>query len=177
MEIWAENRVLYDGKVVRLRVGEVTLDDGARAGREVIEHPGGVCIAPFTGDSVILVRQFRIALGHYILEAPAGKIEGEEDSPAIRAMNELEEETGYRAGRLVPVGAVYSSVGYCSEKIYLYLGLDLEKTEQRLDEDERIELVEMPIDDVRQGLREHAFEDGKTAIVLQALLYHLDGDR
>lgn len=174
MEIWADNRILYDGKVVRLRVGEVTLDNGARAYREVIEHPGGVCIAPFTGEAVVLVRQFRIALGHYILEAPAGKIENGGETPEMRAMYELEEETGYRAAKLLPVGAVYSSVGYCSEKIHLYLGFDLQKTEQRLDEDERIELVELSLNEVRRGLRDHTFEDGKTAIVLQALLYHLD---
>jgi ADP-ribose pyrophosphatase len=174
MEIWAENKIIYDGRVVRLRVGEVTLDNGNRAVREVIEHPGGVCILPYTGHSVILVRQFRIALGKYLLEAPAGKIESREEDPLFRAASELEEETGHRAGRILPVGAVYSSVGFCSEKIHLYLALDLIKTQQRLDEEERIELVEMPLEEVRRGLAEDAFEDGKTVIVMHALLRHLD---
>jgi ADP-ribose pyrophosphatase len=176
MEIWKENSVLYDGKVVRLRVGTVTLDTGVTALREVVEHPGGVCVIPYTGHSVILVRQFRIAAGDYVLEAPAGKLEGDED-PVVRAACELEEETGFRAGRLIPAGKVYSSVGYCTEQIHLFLALDLEHVGQRLEEDERIELVEMPIEDVRRNLRDQAFDDGKTAIVLQALLYHLEGAR
>jgi len=174
MEIWKDNEVLYDGKVVRLRVGDVVLDHGGLARREVVEHPGGVCVVPFTGHSVILVRQFRIALEKDVIEAPAGKLEGDED-PAYRGACELEEETGYRAGRLVPVGSVYSSVGFCNEEIHVFLGLDLEKTAQRLDEDERIELVEVPLDDVRRGLREHRFDDGKTVVGLYALLDHLAG--
>lgn len=173
MELWAENDILYDGKVVRLRVGEVILDDGRRALREVVEHPGGVCVIPFTGDSVIFVKQFRIALGKELLEAPAGKIEAGE-APAYRAACELEEETGYRAGALLPVGGVYASVGFCSEKIHLFLGLELVKTQQRLDDDERIELVTMPLDDVRRMLRENGFEDAKTVVGLHALLAHLD---
>lgn len=173
MEVWAENEILYDGKVVRLRVGEVILDDGRRALREVVEHPGGVCVIPFTGDSVIFVKQFRIALGKELLEAPAGKIEVGE-APAYRAACELEEETGYRAGALLPVGFVYASVGFCSEKIHLFLGLELVKTQQRLDDDERIELVTMPLDDVRRMLRENDFEDAKTVVGLHALLAHLD---
>jgi len=169
METWVKSEIMYEGRIVRLRVGEVSLDNGARAYREVVEHPGGVCVVPFTGHSVILVRQFRIALGKYILEAPAGKIEPG-DIAVERAERELEEETGYRAGRMLPIGEVYSTVGFCSEKIHLFLAIDLEKTEQRLEEEERIELVEVPMAEVRKRLREHRFEDGKTVIGLYALL-------
>ncbi len=173
MEVWADNKVIYDGKVVRLRVGDVVLDNGRRALREVVEHPGGVCIIPFTGDSVILVRQFRIAVGDYVIEAPAGKMEGGEN-PVHRAACELEEETGYRAGALIPVGGVYSSVGYCSEKIHLFLAHDLEKTQQQLDDDERIDLVEMSLSEVREKLRAGIFDDAKTVVGLYALLEYLD---
>lgn len=173
MEVWTDNKIIYDGKVVRLRVGEVVLDNGRRALREVVEHPGGVCIIPFTGDAVILVRQFRIAVGDYVVEAPAGKMEVEE-IPSHRAACELEEETGFRAGSLIPVGGVYSSVGYCSEKIHLFLALDLEKTQQQLDDDERIDLVEMPLAQVRDHLRAHRFEDAKTVLGLYALLEYLN---
>lgn len=173
MEVWADNKVIYDGKVVRLRVGEVVLDNGRCALREVVEHPGGVCIIPFTGDSVILVRQFRIAVGDYVIEAPAGKMENGEN-PVHRAACELEEETGYRAGALIPVGGVYSSVGYCSEKIHLFLALDLEKTQQQLDDDERIDLMEMSLSEVRENLRAGAFDDAKTVVGLYALLEYLN---
>lgn len=173
MEVWADNKIIYDGKVVRLRVGDVVLDNGRRALREVVEHPGGVCIIPFTGDSVIFVRQFRIAVGDYVIEAPAGKMEGDEN-PLHRAACELEEETGYRAGVLIPVGGVYSSVGYCSEKIHLFLAHDLEKTQQKLDDDERIDLVEMSLSEVREKLRAGSFNDAKTVVGLYALLEYLD---
>ena len=172
MESWAENRVLYDGRVVRLRVGDVTLDDGSRALREVIEHPGGVCILPCTGHSVILVRQFRIALGEEVLEAPAGKIEGNED-PEYRARRELEEETGYRAGRVIPVGHIFASVGYSSERIHLYLAFDLEPVERNPDPDERIESVEMSLEEVAGLLAAHAIPDGKTVVLLHKLRDYL----
>lgn len=172
MEIWRENRIVYEGRIVRLRTGDAELDDGRLAYREVVEHPGGVCVVPFTGHSVILIRQYRIALGQYIIEAPAGKLEAG-DSPLSRGEAELEEEIGYRAGRMLPIGRIFSSVGFCSEIIHLFLGLDLEKTAQRLEEDERIELVELPLDEVREGLRTHRFEDAKTVAGLYALLDYL----
>ncbi len=175
MEIWKDSSIIYDGRVVKLRVGEVTLDDNSLARREVIEHPGGVCILPFTGHSVILVRQFRIALNRHVLEAPAGKLEGDED-PLARGIAELEEETGHIAGRILPAGSIFASVGFCSEVIHLYLAFDLTKTAQRLEREERIDLVEMPLDEVRAALRGYAIRDAKTVVLLHRLLAHLDGE-
>jgi len=173
METWDKSDILYDGAVVRLRVGTVRLDNGAEARREVVEHPGGVAVVPFTGDSVILVKQYRIAAGEYVVELPAGKLEGAED-PRHRGACELEEETGHRAGRMLPVGCYYMAIGFCSEQVHLFLAFELEKTAQRLEEEERIELVELSLDEVRAGLRAHRFNDAKTALGLQALLDHLD---
>jgi ADP-ribose pyrophosphatase len=173
MEIWKDSSILYDGRVVKLRVGQVTLDDDSLAHREVIEHPGGVCILPFTGTHVILVRQFRIALDQYVLEAPAGKLEGNED-PLARGIAELEEETGYIAGSIIPAGSIFASVGFCSEVIHLYLALDLTKTAQRLEREERIELVEMTLNEVRAALRDYTLRDAKTVALLHRLLAHLD---
>ena len=174
MEQWKENKVIYDGAIFRVRTGDVTLEDGTIAQREVIEHPGGVGVVPYTGEGVILVRQYRIAIGKTILEMPAGKRESDED-PAACGMRELIEETGYRAGKLIDAGAVYATVGYCSEKIHIYLALDLEHIGQNLDDEERIELVELSLDAVRQGLKENQFEDAKTVVGLYALLQYLDG--
>lgn len=174
METWKKIDTVYSGTVFCVKTGEVALEDGTLAQREVVEHPGGVGVVPFDGVNVILVRQYRIAIAKEILEIPAGKREGEED-PAACGMRELIEETGYRAGQLIDAGAVYATVGYCSEKIHLYLGLDLEHVGQNLDEEERIELVRLPLEEVRQGLKEHRFEDAKTVVGLHALLQHLDG--
>lgn len=173
MERWTESRIVFEGKIVTVRTGTVVLDDGTTAYREVVEHPGGVCILPFTGSSVILVRQFRIALNRDLLEAPAGKLEGPED-PLRRGLIELEEEVGLKAGRVVDAGKVCATVGFCSEVIHLFLAFDLEHTERRPEPDERIEVVEIPLDEVRAGLRDHRFDDAKTVVLLHRLLDHLD---
>ncbi|HOL19075.1 MAG TPA: NUDIX hydrolase [Candidatus Hydrogenedens sp.] len=173
MERWNESSLIYQGKIVNVRVGTVTIDDGQTAFREVIEHPGGVCIAVLDIDHVILVRQFRIAIGTYILEAPAGKIERNED-PMERAKRELEEETGYQAGVFEYLGSAYSSVGYCSERIYFYFATDLKFIGTCPDHDERIEVVQIPLQEVRERLANFGFDDGKTYIALQAMLYRID---
>lgn len=173
MEVWRESRLVFEGKVVNLRVGEVTLDDGSPAYREVVEHQGGVCILPFTGTSVVLVRQFRIAMGEYVLEAPAGKVERGDTNPAARAAAELEEECGYRAGRLIDAGTIYASVGYCTERIHNFLALDLTATARNLDPEERIEIVEIPLESVQDMLARREIPDGKTIVILHALFNHL----
>ena len=174
METWEKSEVIYDGKVVRLRTGEVRLKNGRTAFREVIEHSGGVCVVPFNGKEVILVKQYRIALEQYLLEAPAGKLEAGDASPEYRGACEVEEETGHRPERMVSAGYAYSTVGYSSEVIHYYLAFDLAGTSQRLDDEEDIEVVKMPLDEVRRQLAAHEFEDGKTVIALHALLQHLD---
>ncbi len=174
MERWKDSEVIYKGKIVNLRTGEVSLEDGNTAFREVVEHPGGVCIAVLDKEYVVLVRQFRIAIGKYILEAPAGKMEGKDD-PMERAKKELEEETGYRAGVFEYLGSAYSSVGYCSEIIHFYFATELEYVGTKPDEDENIEIVKIPLEEVKEKLRTFQFEDSKTYIALQSMLYHLEG--
>ena len=83
METWIDSKTLYEGRVISLRVGHVRMDDGTVAFREVVEHPGGVAVVPVLGDSVILIRQYRVAIGQDILEIPAGKLEGAEEA-AVR---------------------------------------------------------------------------------------------
>ena len=173
METWDDNDVVYDGTVVRLRVGNVKLDDGALAHREVVEHPGGVCVIPCDGKSVFLVRQYRIAVDEYVVEGPAGKLEPG-DVLEERARLELREETGYTADQLHYVGFIYGTVGFCSEKIHLYLALDLQPGPQQLEEEERIEVLEVPLEEIRKGLAEHRYIDGKTVVGLHALLHHLE---
>ena len=110
MESWVQDETVYEGRVVSLRVGEARLDDGTIVPREVVEHPGGVGVVPVLDDAVVLIRQYRIAIGRDVLEIPAGKLEGDEE-PESCGRRELEEETGYRAGRMVAVGSYYASGG------------------------------------------------------------------
>ena len=175
METWIRREIQYKGRIVDIEAGDVRLDDGVEAFREVVRHPGGVAVVPVLNERVILVRQYRIAIGRDILELPAGKLEGEEGTEH-RGRSELEEETGYRAGRMIPAGSVFASVGYSSEEIHLYLAFDLEKTVQRLESDERIELVEIPIADIPGQLERNAIQDAKTVVGLNALLDYLGRD-
>lgn len=172
MEKWLSSEKLYSGKVVGLRVGEVRLADGSVAQREVVEHPGGAAVVPVLDGCVVLARQYRIAIGHEILEIPAGKLEGEVD-PEDRARKELEEETGYRATHMVSAGYIYASVGYTTEKIHMFLAFDLEHVGQKLDIDERIEPVLIPIAELEQRLANGEFEDAKTFVGLTMLLTYL----
>ena len=175
MEKWQHSNIAFDGKVVRLRVGTVVLDDGTPAYREVVEHPGGVCVLPYTGTEFVFVRQYRIALETPILEAPAGKLEVGE-TPLQCAEKELREETGFLADRIVSLGAVFSSVGFCTEEIHLFLALNLTQVGSDLEPEERIEPVYMSIADVRNDLSEYGFSDAKTAIIVARASRWLEGN-
>ena len=172
METWIECDTKFRGNIIEVRAGTARLEDGHVAPREVVVHGGGVGIAPLLGDCVLLVRQYRIAVGHTLLELPAGRLEPGEE-PAYRAAIELEEEVGYRPGRLVHVASCYASPGFTNERDHIYLAFDLERTAQRLEQDERVEVVRLSLDEVARGLEERRFDDGKTIIGLRELLIHL----
>lgn len=173
MEIWQDSECVFSGKVVSLRTGTVKLDDGMEAYREVVEHPGGVCVLPFTGEGFIFVRQFRIALGKELLEAPAGKLEPGE-SPLQCGEKELHEETGYQAGSWIDLGVIHPSVGFCSEAIHLFLALDLVEIGQQLEAEERIELLRISLEEARQLVVGQALQDAKTIVILQRALHWID---
>lgn len=173
MERWVRNEVIYDGDVVRLKVGGAELDDGTPVQREVVEHSGGVAVVPLLDDRVVLVRQYRIAIGKDLLEIPAGRLEPNED-PAIRAAAELEEEVGYRAGSMSLLSTFYPSPGFCDQIDYLYLATDLEKTVARPEFDERIEIVTMTLGELRELITTGKETlDAKTLIGVYALFAHL----
>ncbi|HOC68893.1 MAG: ADP-ribose pyrophosphatase [Candidatus Hydrogenedentes bacterium ADurb.Bin101] len=172
MERWKHSTVNFDGKILRLRTGCVVLDDGIEAYREVVEHPGGACVLPFTGDAFVLVRQYRIALAQYVLEAPAGKLESGE-TPEACAIKELREETGYRGLNMMSLGKVFPSVGFSSEVIHLYLATGLESVGKQPEPDERIEIVTLSVEEVRMMLNKHELHDAKTHVVVHRALNHL----
>lgn len=167
-ETWVSRETKYKGRILELHVGQARLEDGTVAHREIVVHGGGVGVVPVLGDKIILVRQFRIAVGKDVLELPAGRLEPGE-APDQRALAELEEETGYRAGRLVHVASCYCSPGFTSELDHIYLAFDLEKTGQNLEHDERVEIVELSFDECRDMLERRAFDDAKTIIGLREL--------
>jgi ADP-ribose pyrophosphatase len=124
--------------------------------------------------NVILIRQFRIAIGRELIELPAGRLEPNEE-PMLCAARELEEEIGYRTGKLIPIASYFSSVGFTNERMFLFLALELERTERRLESDERIREVSLPLATVKEKLANQEFEDAKTIIGLREALAYLDG--
>ena len=122
-------------------------------------------IAVTEEDELILVKQYRPAIKEHTLEIPAGLIEKGED-PEIGAKRELEEETGYRAGKLTKIYEYYTSPGISASKMYIYMATDLVETEQKLDDDEFLEIVKIPKNEVKP----EDLMDGKTLLAYTYLM-------
>ena len=167
----------FKGRIINLRVDKAQLPNGATATREVVEHPGGVCIAALTAENELLfVRQFRYPYGEVIPELPAGKLTPGED-PLECGKRELKEETGAVAERYVSLGKLYPSPGYCGEIIWMYLATGLSYGEQNPDEDEFLEVERIPLEQAAQLVLDNRIDDAKTqAAVLKVYLRHLRGD-
>ena len=176
MEKWTTKEEIYKGKIFSLWGGKVALDDGATAVREYIRHPGGVAIVPALEEGVILIRQFRVAIGRELIELPAGLLEPDEQ-PIHCAARELEEEIGYRAQELIPLASYFSSVGFTDERVHIYLARGLERTKSRQDAEERIREVVTPLEVIRRKLAAQEFEDAKTIVGLRELLAYRDSRR
>jgi len=160
------SRQVFDGVVVKLFVDEVELPDGKRSVREIVRHPGAVCVVPVTDDGkVIMVRQFRYAFGEVLLEIPAGKLEKGED-PLKAALRELEEETGTVAQRIEHMGELYTTVAIFDEKIQMYLATDLSYKNAHPDDGEFLEVEKIPLDTLVDMVMRGEIKDSKTQIAL-----------
>ncbi|MCL2248593.1 MAG: NUDIX hydrolase [Oscillospiraceae bacterium] len=167
-----ETNTVYEGIIVDVRRDIAELQNGNRAKREVVVHPGGVGIVAVTADSkILMVRQYRYPMEEEVLEIPAGKLDIGED-PFECAKRELSEETGYTANTYVDFGAMYPSPGYCKETLYLYLALDLIPGEMHLDENELLSVEEIDIDELVARIMRGELKDAKTIIgILKAKEY------
>ncbi len=155
---------LYRGKIVNLRVDNAELPDGTTALREVIEHPGGVCVAALTEkEELLFVEQFRYPYMETVLELPAGKLEYGED-PFEAGKRELLEETGAAAKNYRDLGKLYPTPGYCGEIIHMYLAENLTFSEQHLDEDEFLEVRRIPLEEAFQMVMRNEIRDSKTQV-------------
>lgn len=159
---------LFRGVIFDVERFDAELPDGRRVKREVVRHPGAAVVLPILPDGrILLVRVLREIFDRYLIEAPAGKLDPDED-PRDAALRELEEETGYRAGKLEKLIDYYATPGFCDERMHLYLATDLEETAQKLDDTEFIELYPVTLDEALALIRSGEIEDGKTIV---ALLY------
>jgi ADP-ribose pyrophosphatase len=156
----------YHGVIIRVRLDHVELTDGTITRREVVEHPGGVCILPVDREgNAYLVRQYRYPAQKEILEAPAGKLEKGEE-PFACAVRELSEETGFTAKQYLDCGTYYTSPGYSDETLHLYLARELEYGEMHPDRGEFLRLEKFPLQELAAMVRRGEIEDAKTAILI-----------
>lgn len=164
---------IYKGRIIYVHVDDIELPDGKPGTREVVEHPGGVCIAALTDkDELLFVRQFRYPFKDEILELPAGKMEKGED-PFTTAQRELKEETGCTGKDWVSMGNMYPTPGICSEIDRLYFcHVDKESGRLDLDEDEFIEPERVPLKRAAEMAMNGELPDAKTQLlVLKTVMY------
>lgn len=155
-----DHRMMYEGKMLHVYYDEVDIS-GETFRREVVKHPGAAAIIPITEDKeIVFVKQYRYPIKQALLEIPAGKLDKGEE-PGVCAVRELEEETGC-IGTLRKIGYIYTTPGFCDEKIHLYIADHLVHTQQYLDEGEYLDIVKMPLEEVFHMIREGKITDAKT---------------
>ena len=161
---------IFDGVVLRVVRDDIVLPNGAPATREVVLHNGAVCVVALTeNNEIIMERQFRYPFNDVLWEIPAGKLNDGETDPLAAIKRELKEETGYTAESYRFLGAYYPSPAILSEKTCMYLATGLSEGESKLDEDEFLEVVKLPLDTVVKMVLDGEIPDGKTqAAVLKA---------
>jgi ADP-ribose pyrophosphatase len=159
-----KSEYLYRGPIVKLRLDQVRLPNKKVVAREVVEHRGAVAIIALDDQRrVLLVRQYRVGAAREMLEIPAGTLEEGED-PALCATRELKEETGYSALQWEPMGYFFSSPGFCTEKMYLFLAQQLSAGAASPEDDESISVERMPLAQAVDAIERGEIVDGKSSV-------------
>ena len=171
-ETTISSETVYDGKIIRVEKDKVRLPNGKEALREVVRHQGGVCVCAVDSDlNLFFVRQYRYPFAGEMLELPAGKLDVAGEDEYDGALRELKEETGIVAADMMPLGEIYSSVGFCDEAIHMYLAVNIKQEEQCLDEDEFIHVEKIPLGRAVEMCLKGELRDAKTvACVLKAYI-------
>ncbi|EES72253.1 nudix-type nucleoside diphosphatase, YffH/AdpP family [Paenibacillus sp. oral taxon 786 str. D14] len=156
---------VFQGRVISLQIDTVKLPDGTTATREIVKHPGAVAVLAVHEGRLLLVDQYRQAMGRCELEIPAGKLELGED-PAEAAVRELQEETGYRCDKLTHLHSFYTSPGFADEIIHLYLAEQLSPGEMSPDVDEFLEVQEVTLEEALGLIAEGRIADAKTIMAV-----------
>ncbi len=140
---------------------------GATFQRDLVKHPGAVVVLPVLADGrVVMIRNYRFAVGETLWELPAGTLEKGED-PAHAALRELEEETGYQAKTLTPMVQCYSSPGFCTELYHIFVAKDLTEAKQQLEETEQITVHLLTLKELDAMRQKGEIRDAKTLVALQ----------
>lgn len=161
-----EKQVIYDGTKVRLELHRLEDEGGNRFKAEVCVHNGAVVVIPLIDDStVILIRNFRHAVGQYLIELPAGTL-NKAELPMNAAGRELLEETGFLARKLRPMLSFFASPGILSEKLHVFIATGLEQRKASLETGEDIEIRPTPLDEAIDMIRTGQIQDAKTVAAL-----------
>lgn len=164
-------RVIFEGRILKLRVDTVRTADGRQSTREIIEHAACiVVVAVDEDDNVLMVRQYRRAIDKELLEIPAGGIDKGESAEAA-VVREMREETGLRPQKVERLGGFYSTPGYCDEYLYLYLATDLKPDPLSAEDTAGIEVVRVPVAQVPELINSGKIEDAKS---VAGLLIYLE---
>ncbi len=166
------SRTIYDGRAIRVRVDTVKTATGRQTTREIVEHADCVAIVPIdASNNILLVRQFREAVEKELLEIPAGGIEPGED--AIAAVSrELREEAGYLPRKVERLGGFYSTPGFCTEYLHLYLATDLVPSQLHAEDTEAIKVVPVPVSQIPELIASGIICDAKSVAGLAIFLHY-----
>ena len=164
--------VAFKGRHVQVRLDTIVDSEGNSSTLEIVVHPGAVCVVPLLANGdVVLVRQYRHATGTRLLEICAGGLNPDEN-PLDAARRELEEETGYLAGKLVERARFWTTPGFTTEFMYLYEATDLVKTQTNPDEDEIIDIETTTQDEALRMIDDGRIQDAKSILGLLRVLRH-----
>lgn len=157
---------IYKGRIIAVGLEQTTLPNGVTITLEIVRHPGASAVVAIDEEgAVVLIRQFRHAAGGFIWEIPAGVLDPGED-PAECAARELREETGLVSARMVKLGSILTSPGFCDERIHLFLARELSAVEQRLEQDEVLSVKHVPLRQALEMVATGAIQDAKSISAL-----------
>ena len=169
-----ESKLIYQGRILDLRVDTVRLPGGRLTTREIAEHSDSVCMVPLDGQgNVLLVRQYRKSVESNLLEVPAGGIEDNE-SPEAAALRELQEEVGYTAGKISRLAGFWVSPGWCTEFMHAYLATELSPAQLEADFDEDIAVIRVPLAETMDLITNGDIQDGKSVASLLLAMRRLE---
>ena len=167
------SELIFDGKILHLYRDDIALPNGRPAERELIRHIGAVCVIPVTDDGmVVMERQYRYPVDEVILEIPAGKLDSRDEDHVEAARRELEEETGYQASEMIPLGKFYPACAYSDETIWMYLAKGLTRGDSHRDEDEFLDVELIPLSVLTEQVLSGAIPDAKTQIAILKAAAH-----